>query len=265
MTVPINNVLMFFKFGESRWINEIIKGNISFSCIGAFIAQARMYGNEIQGDLYEGVFARLNKDDKRIELMKNQLKGDLEIINDGEYIMLRRHSSKLVPIFCLYGITGKDLLVDNKNMLEKHPKGSNQLKHYFDESIYTGFSNYNIRNVLGNTRRLSTLYIQPEPFLYNVRHSILDERTKFKISKVNYDLFKNETFFIEPKETYQELFYKFPKYNNQYEIRTCLYSKKFSNCFERYNLKITPLIKDVDCYTLNSKLNVTIDAITKLK
>lgn len=261
--IPNDNVLMFFKFSEKRWIDKIVEGNISFSCTGSFITQARIYKNNIQGDLCEGVFARLKKNDDRIQLMKEQLKYDLEIINDGDYVMLRRHSSKLIPIFCLYGVTGKDLLIENEDILKNNPEGLNKLKHYFDNNMYVGFSDYNIRNVINSTHRLVTLHIQPANFLDNIKCSLFREKIEFKINKINYDYFKNDTFFIQPTKDYNELFYKFPQYDKQYEVRCCLYNKKLHSIFNRFNLKISPLIRNDDYFLSYDKLYITIDAVTK--
>ena len=56
--IPNEHAIMIYKFNENRWIEKILEGKLSFSCAGAFIAQAKHTGNIIQGDKFEGVFAR---------------------------------------------------------------------------------------------------------------------------------------------------------------------------------------------------------------
>lgn len=68
--VPDDHGVILFRFGEKRWIEKIADGNLSFSCAGAFINQAKKTGNTVQGDEYEGIFARLYPDDSRIDKMK---------------------------------------------------------------------------------------------------------------------------------------------------------------------------------------------------
>ncbi len=41
--------------------------------------------------------------------MQKKLLNDLEIIDDGEFVLLRRHSAKLVPVFCFFQYTISDL------------------------------------------------------------------------------------------------------------------------------------------------------------
>ena len=87
--IPPDNYIIFLKFSEQRWIDSLVNGNFSFSCVGKFIQQAQATGDTVQGDSFEGYFARLKKDDKRLTIMRSRLKDDLEESNDGNYVLLR--------------------------------------------------------------------------------------------------------------------------------------------------------------------------------
>lgn len=39
--IPDENAIMMYKFSENRWIKNILEGELSFSCAGAFINQAK--------------------------------------------------------------------------------------------------------------------------------------------------------------------------------------------------------------------------------
>ena len=86
--VPDNHALLLFRFSEHRWINAIIEGTLSFSCAGNFVEQAMKTDNNIQGDRYEGVFARLGIMDTKIASMRRLLGSDLEEIPDGDYVSM---------------------------------------------------------------------------------------------------------------------------------------------------------------------------------
>lgn len=61
LMIPDNHALMLFKFGEYKWIKQIQDGFISFACPGRYIDSAKRTGNNEQGDIDEGIFARLKK------------------------------------------------------------------------------------------------------------------------------------------------------------------------------------------------------------
>lgn len=108
--IPNTDALQLFRFSEQRWIDKLIEGDVSFSCPGAFIHQAKMTGNNDQGDLFEGVFARLKYGDTKVTSLRKTLGKDLEIIPDGEYVMLRRKSSRRNLSFVIMGTLLKNFL-----------------------------------------------------------------------------------------------------------------------------------------------------------
>ena len=258
-----DSIILFFKFSEYQWIKKLSEGNISFSCAGKFIHQATHTSNEIQGDRFEGVFARLLPNDPRIKQMQIELKNDLEILKDDQsFVLLRRKSSKFKPIFCLYGYKAQDVLDDCINPT----LGLNSIKHTFDTQMYTGFAtSLQTKNVISSDHRFAQLtFSKTETFLKKVRRALETEKLKYKIDNVNYTEFNNETFFITPTEDYNELFYKFPKYSHQYETRICIQNVSFIDIFRRYNLQVGPFSKEEFEITYTPLYFVT-DAILQKK
>lgn len=45
--IPNGNSLILYKFGEYIWIEKLFEGEISFSCAGKFILQAKETGNKV--------------------------------------------------------------------------------------------------------------------------------------------------------------------------------------------------------------------------
>ena len=86
MNISENDIALIFKFGEKRWIEKLVEGEISFSCAGSFISQAEHSKNDIQGDKHEAVFAKLTKSDPRISQMRLRFKNDLEEIEEGDFV-----------------------------------------------------------------------------------------------------------------------------------------------------------------------------------
>ena len=91
------------KVGQERWIRSLSEGTACFNRAGFFIEKAAQTGNNEQGDLYEGVFARLRQDNPLLLQTIERFKDDIELIYDGEYTILRRSSARNIPIFCMYG------------------------------------------------------------------------------------------------------------------------------------------------------------------
>jgi hypothetical protein len=145
--------------------------------------------------------ASLRVGDTKISRMEDKLGEDLEIINDGEFRKLRRKSSYLIPTFCFYLLQAHDLL----NIL---PIGSdsiigwNEISHYFDNRIFTGFVDDSVRNTLASADRIySMLAMQVEPFKNKVCFALArNEIENGFIRHVNYTEFAKEEFFIEPTE-----------------------------------------------------------------
>lgn len=237
--VPDNHALLLFRFSEHRWINAIIEGTLSFSCAGNFVEQAMKTDNNIQGDRYEGVFARLGIMDTKIASMRRLLGSDLEEIPDGDYVLLRRKSAMLKPIFCFYGYKAKDALEDCG---EIEDFGMHEITHEFDPRMYAGFSekNWNDSSV-PESQRFTMLILQPKPFIDKINSAITRECLSYRMGIVDYEKRGADTFFIPPTDDYDELFCKRPMYSYQYEGRVCLKGMSLNDIHDRYPLKIGTL------------------------
>lgn len=208
---------------------------MSFSCAGAFVHQAQKTDNTIQGDRFEGIFARLEQDDERVALMQTKLGNDLNIIPDGDYVLLKRKSAMLKPIFCLYGYKAIDAL--NEAGANIHP-GMNRICHRFDPKMYSGFSGDWKSTVIADDRRFTILIMEPKPFVDHVKNALFSNRISYRMGIVDYSMRNSNTFFIEPTPSYDELYCKDPMYSYQFEVRICLYSMKFISIFDRFSLDI---------------------------
>lgn len=218
-------------------MDKIKEGHISFSCIGKFIQQANISGNNIQGDSLEGVFAKLKKDDERIADYYNKLGKDLEIIAKDDYVYLRRKSSKLIPIFCLYSYKARDIISENNI---RYP-GIQKLNHTFDKRMYSGFSNViDIPNVLNPDRIFTQLAIRPGSFVDRIKEAGKISGNRIESRNVNYEFFAQEQFCLNLNDKYEELFYKFPEYSYQHESRIILPFRRFHSISERYELNLSP-------------------------
>lgn len=241
--VPNDHAIMLFKFGEQRWMDKIIEGNLSFSCVGAYIQQYKRTGNEIQGDPYEAVFARVKKHDHIIAEMQELLGNDLELIDDNDFMMLRRRSAKYVPVFCVYGYKGVDVLND----IPEHEItiGKHHVIHEFDERMYSGFSDsLEVKNVISDSHRFTQLAIRVPEFMVRLYEHAFFDNIQFEMHPIDYKTMRDEEFFIEPNRYYKELFYKFPRYSYQIEARITIPGERLLFTHDRRNVKVRPFYKN---------------------
>lgn len=234
--IPNDNAIVLFRFSEQRWIDSIIKGDLSFSCARAFVKQAIATGNTVQGDKYEGIFARLYPDDERISKMEILLDKDLEKIYDDGFVLLRRRSAMFKPIFCFYAYRVKDALSD---IAGNAIIGKIVIRHDFDSRLFSGFANGNWNcAAVADDRRFTVITLQPNDFINRIKFWMKYNNLSYVMKPVDYVIQAAETFFIEPTDKYEELFCKRPEYSYQYECRICLHRKSFLSFCDRYTLNI---------------------------
>lgn len=241
------------KIGEEQWIKKLENGSACFSPIADYIEQGEKENNNEQGDKYEGVFARLKKNDTRIHDMEDRLKDDLEEIEDGEYILLRRKSSRTVPVFCLYGFYKEDAqmieLSSNNVKLELIPSS----KMY--NEFLNGVSSTEEKKVAW------TLFFSLGHLQHNIQTALDNKHVNYRFAKVKYDLFDGDEFFIEPTSDYPELIHKAKRLSYQKEIRWVLPNIHQST---KYILPYTPLKKEsMGCH--EGKTNFQFEAEAHIK
>lgn len=258
--LPDSNVMLLFKFGEIQWIEKLLNGELSFSCAGAFIKQAELSGNTVQGDLYEGSFARLRSSNSLVKKLRLKYGSELEEIRDGDFIFFRRKSARFKPIFCLYAYTNADAKKDRRNF----QAGIISVSHRFSENMYQGFSPYDARNVLATAHRPAFIMLQVETFKRLIIPSLEKNYCSYIIEHITpWEMIDGE-FYIEPTPAYPELFKKSPAYSDQHEMRICILNKHLPTIYSRYNISI-PKIPEGD-YVLSFnkceiQFNVQFDAV----
>lgn len=246
------NAFIIYRFSPKQYMDFFLNGEFNFGCPGAYIEEAIKEGNNEQGDKYEAVFARLKKGDARISDARDCLKDDLEIIEDGQYVLLRRNSAKLVPTFCFFNYIIEDLRKGEKG----EPKnGILPVTLVFDERMYSGFA-----SGTSEAEKLTVAAIKVQGFLPRAKEIIFSEigvKSRARMKEVDYKLRGNDTFFIPPSDSYDELFYKRPKYDYQHEGRIALPGIQLENIWKRYPLKSMPFDKNMIAETQDVPFRMT--------
>lgn len=231
--LPDDKVLFYLRFDKRMWLEKVIDGELSFSCPGKHIEEARRTGNNEQGDLLEGVFARLHRSRPKIHEMKTVLGKDLEIIDDGEFVFLRRKSAKNIPIFCMYGLTVGDVNCNNNIS----GAGRYDVYHCSDEKIRDGFFQFDDINDPDVKKRPAWLLLKENSFSQKVCSAAYSKNLQVYTGSVKYvDMTKE--FFITPTMDYPELMVKAERYAHQLEYRLRVPSIHLGNFYERYNFSI---------------------------
>ncbi len=251
-----NDAILLFKIGERQWIEKLYDGELCFSCVGKYIKQAERTKNDIQGDRYEAVFAKLLKNNPKISEMRNLLQNDLEEFEENGYIYLRRKSARLIPVFCLYAFTEQVLSEENHISSEEEV----ELKHKLDNNMFAGFTYpFEINNVLTNACRFTGMVMQPLPFTVNIRCQMQELGYEYYMGLVNYSLMNEGEFFINPSPAYNELFYKMPYYKYQNEARIILHKNIFTFDNKKLVIKMKPL-KSKDKGLIDTKFEMSYKA-----
>ena len=223
-------MVMLHRFDEARWIRNLISGQVSFSCVENFLKSYKKDGNVVRGDTFEGVFAHLSRTDDRVQKAIREIGSDLEIIDDGDYVYLRRHSIKKIPVFCIYMIDGETLV---KNI---DSAGVHDVEIIFDSRLVEGFSKSDSDN---EDEHINILSIYPEQFITPIFNYCLEQGVKIKRDKVKYQNIHGD-YYVEPTDKYDELFVKDICYDYQQEERMILPKSQVYGDYNRYNLDLQP-------------------------
>lgn len=219
------NACGYLRFSEEKLLEKFRDGELSFSCAGKFISDEMCTGDKARGDRLEAVFARVRENDKRIEECKKSLGQDLEVIHDTDgYVFLRRRSSCLVPIFCMFCITENDF---KKVSEDEH---NVKIQFCFPEKMYRGFS---------DNGAYCSVFAQAKSFDEAVKKCFEGNGIEYKQKNVNYSEKRKKEFFIIPDDSRSELFYKSPNYDEQNEVRIILPYEKMKSICERKNFQLS--------------------------
>lgn len=212
------DIVLCMKVNEKQWVEAIRDGSLCFNRVGYFIEKAEETGNNEQGDRYEGVFARIKRNDIRISEIRDKYADDLETIEDNGYVILRRKSSCSVPIFCAYGIPKSELVIEEDSLTEQDGMYRALAKYYFPKKMYKGFLDCNA----DGENTTWGFYASSGHWHDAIDEALFKYGYEFKKQVVSYDIDLSGEFFIEPNEGYQELFHKRKELSYQHEIRYIL-------------------------------------------
>lgn len=208
-----HNIEICMKISKKQWIESLRNGTACFSPVGVFINQAATSGNNEQGDWYEGIFARMRKTDLRLPELKVRLGDDLEIIDDHDYVMLRRKSIRKLPIFCMYGIDKNELVVQEDTMYKEAGEWIGKVRYDFPEKMYKGSLDED---------DVWAFYVSAGHFHDALDVALQGKGLTFRKTVVAYDIDPDAEFYIEPDEQYSELDHKRKDLAYQHEIRYTL-------------------------------------------
>lgn len=242
--IPEDHALILFKFGIKKHLTELSNGKMFFSCAGNYVFIGTHGGNDEQGDKEEGIFARLYREDSRVDECYQKFGKDLEIINDGDYIKLRRRSSLYYPIFCLYAYTVNDIL-----LRDDIRKGTHKYEYRFNDKIFNAFTE--LKMCCLKEDYLPTICVfQPKPFIDNMKYSLFAKGiNNYEMRTIDYKVKDNDQYFINPDERRSELFYKNPRYEYQHETRLCLLDRRLITIFDNQTITLFPFKRD-DCHLI---------------
>ena len=241
-------MILLHRFDEARWIKSLINGKVSFSCVENFLKSYEKDGNFVRGDAFEGVFAHLPKTDDRVQKAICELGSDLEIINDGDYVYLRRHSVKKIPIFCIYMIDG-ETLVKNINRA-----GIHDVEIFFDSRLVEGFSKCESKN---DDEHINILSIYPQQFITPITDHCFGKGIIPKYDKVKYQDIHGD-YYLKPTDKYEELFIKDTTYSYQHEERMILPRERVYGENNRYDIELQPF-EYINISPVNMRLTFNIE------
>lgn len=246
------DICLCLKISEKRWAVALRNGEACFNPIEIFIKKAEKSKNNEQGDKYEGIFARMNKCDKRLSMLQQRFGNDLEIIADREHVLLRRKSSRRIPIFCMYGIKNEELSLVEESIKQKPGKITGEARYEVPDKMYEGF--LDTKNVYG-------YYASSGHFMGAIEDGLRSQGLAYCKSLINYDIDLNSEFYIEPTGSYAELGHKRADLSYQHEIR---YWLPFYPRDEKYLLPYKPLSEhscDVVPGAMCLKMNCVLDRL----
>lgn len=201
---------LYMKVNRKKWIESLRDGTVCFNPVETFIKEAENDGNNEQGDKYEGIFARIKANDVLLVKLRKRFGEDLEEIDENGYVLLRRKSSRKVPIFCVYGIRRDELNIRENSIYEENGELTCTADYTFPDKIYNGF--IDCSDVWG-------YYASPQHFCQAIEKALDEHLLLYKKTVIIYDIDLTKEFYFEPDNDYSELTHKRKDLLYQHEIR----------------------------------------------
>lgn len=212
-----DRLFLCMKISQSTWIKSLQEGNAWFGMINNYILQAERSGNNEQGDRYEGVFARCSKDSPLITFNSLRFGNDLEVVDDGDYVLLRRRSSRKACAFCMYGVRYSDLTqfgdVDSTGS-----EPSVTFRYDIEQKMFDNF----LQDGTDPTS-VTGFYCSAGHLIDALEKALISGGYRWKRDCVQYDIDPESTFYVEPTSSYPELWHKRKDLSYQHEVRIVIY------------------------------------------
>lgn len=204
------DIVLCMKVSEKQWIKLLRNGQVCFNPVETFITKAETSGNNEQGDKYEGIFARIKTDDMRLEKLRKRFGDDLEETIECGYVLLRRKSSRNIPVFCAYGIKKDELKIVEDSIQEEAGEYKCTVEYDFPDKIYNGF--LDCADVWG-------FYASSGHFCAALEEALDRNHLLYAKAVISYDIDPTKEFYFEPDSEYSELNHKRRDLEYQHETR----------------------------------------------
>lgn len=208
------------KVGQEKWIKALKDGTACFNHVGFFIDKAIQTGNNEEGDFYEGVLARLKKSNPLLVQTIERFGEDIELNDDGEYVILRRKSVRNIPAFCIYGVRGDELTVIEESIYFDEASGQHKgkVRYDFPSKLYHGF----LDTPEGDA--VWSFLCSTGHFFEGIETALQQQGYTCSKCVEKYDIDLSKEFYIDPEADgpYSELTHKRIDLEYQHEVRLFL-------------------------------------------
>ncbi|MEF9984669.1 MAG: hypothetical protein RR710_09045 [Oscillospiraceae bacterium] len=249
---------LLMRIGPTHKIQQCFDAKtITFGCAANWLNYALKENNQLTGDFFECIFARLEKGDPRIDTMtdaKGNPMGDHLLVLENEAddsCILRLIPTILKPVMCFYSF--------NTNAIRKRFADGNSLAPSF------GLNLDRYRTNMGYMEDSSSFLFITDPvrFFADLKKEIplaVSNNTAKLTSKrfygnfnpeepmffkeVDYDKHTSSEFYYDLPEAQEEMFWKMPEYRTQAELRITIPNINFVNLYDpnkEYNYEMNEL------------------------
>lgn len=204
-----------FKIMKYEYIKSTIEaGNIWFGCAELY-ADFETEKNKGQGDIDEGLYARVRKDNVTyIDAQRQQFADDLIEIPKGKFIDLKLRSVINMPVYCFYSMSASDPDVNHGYKPSETPGWSKRIsKRNIPDKVLQDFSGVDGFGVLNISDR--------ERFIKSIANAARKEEHRITNGKIQYVDRENKEWFC-PASHPGELLFKDNSFSYQSERRVII-------------------------------------------
>lgn len=260
---------LLLRVASNETINDCIQNKqIVFSCPANWIDYGLKNSKTI-GDIFECVFARLKKGDKRInnicDIYGNPMGDNLLVMENemGDDCLLRLMPTILLPATCFYTF-------NFKSIFEKIDVSSEKDAVRFNLTKYCTAMDYQLEEAS------FLIIVNPEMFIEELRHQIpiavnlnssnlssasfygdFRDDAPLLVKEVNYNKHNQDEFFLDDNNWYNSICWKLPEYEYQSEARIVIPNINFIQKYNQnsaYDYKTNQLVvslPNIDKYAIS--------------